>query len=193
MANDYGIPYNSISVRIPRANAIVERVHQTIGNTIHTFQIQQIGLDNQNRWEGILSSTMFTIRAMVHTITQHIPSQLVFSRDLILFINQEANWQLLKQSKQVSINNANQKENRRRQYHVYCTGYKVLLKNTWKTKFNQDAYIGSYIRTEVQNNRTVHQYTSIEVTLQTPISCAISPLSKNRIDFRYGTVCHRQV
>ena len=36
MANDYGIPCNSISVRNPQANAIVERVHQTIGNIMRT-------------------------------------------------------------------------------------------------------------------------------------------------------------
>ena len=38
--NDYEIPCNSISVRNPQANTIVERVHQTIGNTIRTFTIQ---------------------------------------------------------------------------------------------------------------------------------------------------------
>ena len=38
---------------------------------------------------------------------------------------------------------------------MYYTGDKVLLKNVWKTKFNQDAYIGPYTLTEVQNNGTV--------------------------------------
>ena len=37
MANDYGIPCNLISVRNPQANAIVERVHETIGNIVRTF------------------------------------------------------------------------------------------------------------------------------------------------------------
>ena len=73
MANDYRIPCNSISVRNPQANAIVERVHQTIGNIIRTFKIQEMDLDNENPWEGILSSTMFTIRSTVHTTTQHTP------------------------------------------------------------------------------------------------------------------------
>ena len=48
MANDYGIPCSSISVRNPQANSIVERVHQTIGNIVCTFTIQQIDLDNEN-------------------------------------------------------------------------------------------------------------------------------------------------
>ena len=69
MANDYRIPCNSTSVRNPQANAVVERVHQTIGNIICTFNIHQTDLDNENPWEGILSSTMFAIRSTVHTTT----------------------------------------------------------------------------------------------------------------------------
>ena len=37
MANDYGTPCNSINVRNPQANAIVDRIHQTIGNIIRTL------------------------------------------------------------------------------------------------------------------------------------------------------------
>ena len=81
----------------------VERVHQTIGNIIHTFKIQQMDLDNENPWEGALSSTMFAIRSMVHNTTQYTPSQLVFGRDAILNINQEVNWQFIKQRKQANI------------------------------------------------------------------------------------------
>ena len=101
MANDYRIPCNSISVRNPQANAIVERVHQTIGNIIHIFKIQQMNLYNEKPWEGILSSTLFAIWSMVHTTTQHTLSQLVFGRDVIVNINQEANWQSIKQCKQI--------------------------------------------------------------------------------------------
>ena len=41
MATDYGIPLNSISIRNPQANIIVETVNQSIGNIICTFQIQE--------------------------------------------------------------------------------------------------------------------------------------------------------
>ena len=75
-------------------------------------------LDDQNPWEGILSSNMFVIRSTVHTTTQHTLSQLVFGRDAILNINQEANWQLIKQRKQALINKGNQKENCHRQSHL---------------------------------------------------------------------------
>ena len=48
MANDYRILCNFISVRNLQANAIVERVHQTIENIIRTFKIQEMDLDNDN-------------------------------------------------------------------------------------------------------------------------------------------------
>ena len=51
-----------------------------------------MGLDNEIPWEGNLKSTMIAIRSTMHTTTQHTPSQLVFGKDAILNINQEANW-----------------------------------------------------------------------------------------------------
>ena len=93
MANDLRILCNSVSVRNPQANKIEERVHQTIDNIIRTFLIEEMDLDNEILWVGILLSTMLAIRSMVYTTIQHTPSQLVFGRDTILNINQKANWQ----------------------------------------------------------------------------------------------------
>ena len=64
---------------------------------------------------------MIAIWSTVHTTMQHTPSQLVFGMDAIFNINQEANWQLIKQRKHALINEGNQKENRLRQSHVYHT------------------------------------------------------------------------
>ena len=40
--------------------------------------------------------------------------------------------------KQGLINKGNKRENRNRINHTYKQGDKVLHKNAWKTKFNQD-------------------------------------------------------
>ena len=42
MTNNYGISCSPISIRNPQANAIVERVHQIIGNVISTITIQKM-------------------------------------------------------------------------------------------------------------------------------------------------------
>jgi hypothetical protein len=39
MLNDYGVKKKPITTRNPQANAIVERVHQTISNIIRTFEL----------------------------------------------------------------------------------------------------------------------------------------------------------
>ena len=43
--------------------------------------MQHWDLDNEHPLEGILLSTMFAIRSMVHITTRHKLSQLVFGRD----------------------------------------------------------------------------------------------------------------
>ena len=62
---------------------------------------------------------------MVHTTTQRTPSQLVCGSDVILDINPEANWQLIKQRKQALINDDNKKENYREHSHMYYNKDKV--------------------------------------------------------------------
>ena len=112
-------------------------------------------LDDENPWDGILASIIFSLRATVHTSTQHTLAQLVFNRDSILNVPIEANWKLIKQRKQALINKGNEWENKLRIDHTYNIGDKVLLKNVWSTKFNQDAFLGPYVITAVRNNGTI--------------------------------------
>ena len=65
---DYGLKRKPITTRNPQANAILERVHQTIGNIVRTFDVQKI--DDNDPWAGILAATMFAVRATYHTTMQ---------------------------------------------------------------------------------------------------------------------------
>ena len=69
-------------------------------------------LDDENPWDGILASTMFALRATVHTTTRHTPAQLVFGRDSILNTRHEVNWKLIKKRKQALMSKRNQRKNR---------------------------------------------------------------------------------
>jgi hypothetical protein len=51
---DYGIKRKGTTLRNPQVNAIIERVHQTIGNIIQMFS--KDNLDENDTWGGILSS-----------------------------------------------------------------------------------------------------------------------------------------
>ena len=82
--NDYGITVKPIIFRNPRANTILERVYQTIGNILPTFKVQNMVLEDKNPWDGILAVAMFVLRATVHNITQYTSDQLIFGRDSMI-------------------------------------------------------------------------------------------------------------
>ena len=74
--NDYGLKRKPITNRNPQSNAIIEQIHQNIGNIIRTFDVSNIV--NNDPWSGILAATMFAVRATYHTTLQESPMQLVF-------------------------------------------------------------------------------------------------------------------
>ena len=45
---DYGIKKRPITARNPKANGIVEIIHQAIGHMIHTFCVHKMDLDKED-------------------------------------------------------------------------------------------------------------------------------------------------
>jgi len=153
--NDYGIKRKPTTTRNPQANSIIERIHQTIGNMIRSFQIGQIEINEEDPWTGVLAATMFATRATYHTTTQATPAQLVFGRDAILNIKFDANWRLIRERKQRAINTNNQKENKKRISHQYRVGDKVLYRVDSLSKYSENPYDGPYEIVRVNTNGTV--------------------------------------
>ena len=97
--NDYDLKRKPITTRNPQSNAIIERIHQTIGNIIRTFDVSNIV--NNDPWSGILAATMFAVRATYQTTLQASPMQLLFDQDAILNIKHVADWEHIRQRKQL--------------------------------------------------------------------------------------------
>jgi hypothetical protein len=96
VAKDNGIEQKGNTFRNPQASAIIEIIHQTVGNIVHTFDIQNIvDLDENKPWSGILFATMLAIRDTFHTTLQATPEHLVFGRDAIMNTKFDANWHLI--------------------------------------------------------------------------------------------------
>ena len=153
---DYNVKHKLITTRNPASNAIIERVHQTIGNMIRSFQVQDIEVTDEFSWTGILQAVSFAIRSTVHTTLRATPMQLVFGRDAILPVRHVADWKYIHSRKQASINKNNLKENKSRKPYDYQVGQKVLLKNKQTTKFGTDTYGGTYtIQSVHADNGTV--------------------------------------
>ena len=157
IADDYGITKRPITVRNPQANSMIERIHQTLGNIIRTFELQNDSEVTQDSWDGILSAVMFALRATYHTTTQATPMQLVFGRDAILNVQFEADWKYIKDRKQKAINYNNQRENSKRIPYKYQVNQQVMLDvtGTTKAKYAKNPYEGPYKILQVNENGTV--------------------------------------
>jgi transposase InsO family protein len=151
---DYGVKAKPITVRNPQANAIVERVHQVIGNIIRTFELENNYLDETDPWKGILSATAFAVRSTFHTTLKNTPGQLVYGRDMIFNVKHEANWEFIRARKQQIIEKNNQAENAKRIPHTYHIGDKVLLRRGTENKYEMP-YQGPYTILKVNDNGTV--------------------------------------
>ena len=125
--DEYGIKIKPATTANPQSNAIIERIHQTVGNMLRTFELDEMELDEEHPFEGILSATAFAVRSTYHTTLQATPGQLVFGRDMILNIGHIANWKAIAERKQKIINRNNERENKRRLDHFYQVGDQVMV------------------------------------------------------------------
>ena len=150
--NDYGLNRKPLTSRNPQSNAIIELIHQSIGNIIRTFDVSNIV--NNDPWSGILAATMFAVCATYYTTLQASLMQLVFGWDFILNIKHVANWEHIRQRKQLRINHNNMRENIQRNNHQYKVGDKILFKHKKNSKHELE-FMGPFPITQINDNGTV--------------------------------------
>ena len=66
---DYGITRCPITTQNPQANSILERAHQTIGTILHTFQVNNHELEQDDPWIKILAVLFFNAINSPHYYT----------------------------------------------------------------------------------------------------------------------------
>jgi hypothetical protein len=142
------------SKRNPQANAILERVHGTVGNMIRTFDLEGIDLEEGDPFGGLVSAVGFASRSTYHTTLCATPGQLVFGRDMIFPIEHVADWQYIKNKKQNKINKNNAEENAKHIDYDYKVGEQVLIFTPDPSKMEQPRE-GPYPITQVHANGTV--------------------------------------
>ena len=181
VTDDYGIERRGITTRNPQANAIIERMHQTLGNILRTFELHKSDdLSTEDPWSGILAAAMFAMRATYHTTLQATSSQLVFGRDAILNTKFEADWNLIKQNKQKMIQINNQKENNKRKIHTYSVQDQVLCEGKpTLSKYGSTEWSGPYTIVKVNKNGTIRVRKGI-VTKTTNIR-RVKPYNSNTL------------
>ena len=140
----------------PQGNSVLERIHQVLGNQLRSFELEERDLtEEEQTFEPFLTACAYAIRCAYHTTLKATPGQLVFGRDMILPIKFEADWALIEQQKQLSIDKSNERENKTRREHEYQVGDKILLAKPGKLRKLTQPYERPYDVTRVFTNGTI--------------------------------------
>ena len=128
---------------------------------ICTFELDNIELDKDDPFAGLVSAVGFAIQSTYHTTLKSTPGQLVFGRDMIFPIEHIADWQMIKHRKQQLINKNNDRENAKRIDYDYKVGDKVLIYTPDPNKMEQPQE-GPYSIIQVHTNGTVTLHRKVQ-------------------------------
>ena len=152
---NYGIKEKHSTSHNPQSNGIIERIHQVMGNSLRTFQLESQELSENDPWTPYLASVAWAVRSTYHTVLNATPGQLVFGRDMVLPIQFQADWARIKLRKQETIDKSNTQENAKRIAHDYQVGDKVLLETPGILRKMSQPRQGPFKIVKVHTNGTV--------------------------------------
>jgi len=125
----HGIQPHPTSVKNPQANAICERLHQTVANGLQALTHHNPPGDMNAATllvDTAISSASYAVRAAVHQTMKISPGALVFHRDMFLNIPVIADLHLLLQNRQALIDKQLLEANTKRISFDYQPGQQVL-------------------------------------------------------------------
>jgi hypothetical protein len=96
---------------------------------IHTFEVENQPIDE--------SDPAWAVCSTYHTTLQSTPGQLVFGRDMIWDTAHGADWQCIKQRKQIFLNKNNIRENEKRIDYNYAVGESIMKIKAGTLKMEQ--------------------------------------------------------
>lgn len=125
-----GIQDVPTTAKNPQANAICERMHQTVGNLLrslcHSNPPQNVANANE-LIDSALATAMHALRATVHRSLEVSPGALVFHRDMFLDIPLHADLIAIQERRQNIVDENLIRANRRRRTFDYQVGQQVWI------------------------------------------------------------------
>ena len=81
------------------SNMILEEIHQVVKNVVHISNINQLYVEEDEPWFGIVAAEVFEIRTTSNGIKGYSLGQLVFVCDSILTIKNKVDGEIIHQPK----------------------------------------------------------------------------------------------
>jgi len=152
-----GINPRPISSKNPQANAVCERMHQAVGNSLRVLKDIQYPFNMQDAHQLVdtaIANAVYAQRSSYHGTIDSTPGSLAFNRDMILDLPMQADFQLIQERRQQLIDNELIKATRRRFAYDYQPGQQVL-KLRYKPNKLETRADGPYNIERVHTNGTI--------------------------------------
>ena len=127
LCESYGIKRKPTTVKNPQANAILERVHQVLGQMLRTSELDMADSVSPDDVDVFLDNAAWAIRSTYHTVLKASPGAAIFGRDMLFDIPFVADWYKIGEHRQLLTDRSTERENKRRIDYDYKVGDKVLV------------------------------------------------------------------
>ncbi len=110
-------------------NGILERVHQVLGQMLHTAELDMANSVTLNDIDIFLDNAAWAICSTYHMVLKASPSAAIFGGDMLFNILFIADWRKIGERRQSLTDCGNQRKNAKRIDYNYKVGVKVLVIN----------------------------------------------------------------
>jgi hypothetical protein len=110
LCESYGITRKPTTVKNPRANGILERVHQVLGQMLCTAELDMANSVTPDEVNVFLDNVAWAIRLTYHTVLKASPGTAIFGHDILFDIPFVADWHKIGERRQSLTNCCNQRK-----------------------------------------------------------------------------------
>jgi hypothetical protein len=111
LCKSYGIKHKPTTLKNPQANAILEHMHQVLGQMLRTAEIDMADSVTPNDVDVFLDNAAWVICSTYHTVLKTSPGAAIFGQDMLFDILFVADWHKIGEYRQSLTDCSNQHDN----------------------------------------------------------------------------------
>jgi hypothetical protein len=92
LCKTYGVKLKPTSIRNPKVNALLERIHAVFTNMLRTAELDMAKLVNTSDIDIFLADATWAICSTHHTVSKASPGAAIFGQDILFDIPFIADW-----------------------------------------------------------------------------------------------------
>jgi len=155
LCDTYHVQRKPTTIKNPQANSILERIHAVIGNMLRTRELDGTDIQETDPIKQFITDAAWAIRSTHHTVLGSTPAAAIFGRDMLFDIPYLADWNKIGQRRQILVDKANERENKKRVDFDYAIGNKILIAKDGVLRKAESKYEGPNEIIQVYKNDAV--------------------------------------